>query len=97
MIRNQMIFLVGQRDVETDLPTGEDFYRVGTIAKIKQMLKLPGDAIRVLVEGISRGTVDRIIFEVPYFKCAVREVEEVEYDELPNRVAALMRSTLTRF
>jgi ATP-dependent Lon protease len=97
MIRNQMIFLVAQRDAETDLPTGEDFYRVGTIAKIKQMLKLPGDAIRVLVEGISRGMVDRIIFEVPYFKCAVREVEEVEYDELPNRVAALMRSTLTRF
>ncbi|MDR2296504.1 MAG: endopeptidase La, partial [Clostridiales Family XIII bacterium] len=97
MIRNQMIFLVAQRDAETDLPTGEDFYRVGTIAKIKQMLKLPGDAIRVLVEGISRGVVDRIIFEIPYFKCAVREVEEVEYDELPNRVAALMRSTLTRF
>ncbi|MDR2089349.1 MAG: endopeptidase La [Clostridiales Family XIII bacterium] len=97
MIRNQMIFLVAQRDAETDLPTGEDFYRVGTIAKIKQMLKLPGDAIRVLVEGISRGMVDRIIFEVPYFKCAVREIEEVEYEEIPNRVAALMRSTLTRF
>ncbi|MDR2770876.1 MAG: endopeptidase La [Clostridiales Family XIII bacterium] len=97
MIRNQMIFLVAQRDAETDLPTGEDFYRVGTIAKIKQMLKLPGDAIRVLVEGISRGVVDHIIFEVPYFKCAVREMEEVEYEEIPNRVAALMRSTLTRF
>jgi ATP-dependent Lon protease len=97
MVRNQMIFLVAQRDADTDLPTGADFYRVGTIAKIKQMLKLPGDAIRVLVEGMSRGTVDRMIFEVPYFKCAVREVEEVEYDEIPNRVAALMRSTLTRF
>jgi ATP-dependent Lon protease len=97
MIRNQMIFLVAQQDADTDLPTGEDFYRVGTIAKIKQMLKLPGDAIRVLVEGVSRGTVDKIIFEVPYFKCAVREVEEVEYEEMPNRVAALMRSTLTRF
>jgi ATP-dependent Lon protease len=97
MVRNQMIFLVAQRDAETDLPTGEDFYRVGTVAKIKQMLKLPGDAIRVLVEGISRGVLDRIIFEVPYFKCSVRQTEEVEYEEIPNRVAALMRSTLTRF
>jgi ATP-dependent Lon protease len=97
MVRNQMIFLVAQRDADTDLPTGEDFYRVGTVAKIKQMLKLPGDTIRVLVEGISRGVVDRIIFEVPYFKCAVKQIEEVEYEDLPNRVAALMRSTLTRF
>ncbi|MDR1247413.1 MAG: endopeptidase La [Clostridiales Family XIII bacterium] len=97
MVRNQMIFLVAQRDADTDLPTGEDFYRVGTVAKIKQMLKLPGDTIRVLVEGISRGVLDRIIFEVPYFKCSVRQVEEVEYEEIPNRVAALMRSTLTRF
>ena len=42
MIRNQYIFLVTQKDETTDLPTIDDFYHVGTIAKIKQMLKLPG-------------------------------------------------------
>ncbi|MDR3294342.1 MAG: endopeptidase La [Clostridiales Family XIII bacterium] len=97
MVRNQMIFLVAQRDADTDLPTKEDFYSIGTIAKIKQMLKLPGDAIRVLVEGISRGMVDKMVFEVPYFKCAVREIKEIEYEEIPNRTTALMRSTLSRF
>jgi ATP-dependent Lon protease len=97
MIRNQMILLVAQKDADTDLPTREDFFHVGTIAKIKQMLKLPGDAIRVLVEGVSRGVVDKVIFEVPYFKCAVREIEETEYLELPNRTAALMRSALAKF
>src|SRR5665648_813904 len=55
MIMNQKVFLVTQKDENTDLPTISDFYHVGTIAKIKQMLKLPGDSIRVLVEGVCRG------------------------------------------
>lgn len=97
MMMNQLVFLSAQKDAETDLPTHEDFYKIGTIAKIKQMLKLPGDAIRVLVEGISRGEIREVIFEVPYFKCAVKKIEEKEFDELPSRVVALMRSALGNF
>ncbi|MEL7656443.1 MAG: endopeptidase La [Bacillota bacterium] len=97
MMMNQLVFLSAQKDAETDLPTHEDFYKVGTIAKIKQMLKLPGDAIRVLVEGISRGEIKDVIFEVPYFKCSVKKIEEREFDELPSRVVALMRSALGNF
>lgn len=97
MMMNQLVFLSAQKDADTDLPTHEDFYKVGTIAKIKQMLKLPGDAIRVLVEGVSRGEIQEVVFEVPYFKCAVKKIEETEYDELPTRVVALMRSTLGNF
>jgi ATP-dependent Lon protease len=97
MMMNQLVFLSAQKDPETDLPTHDDFYKIGTIAKIKQMLKLPGDAIRVLVEGISRGEIMDVIFEVPYFKCSVRKIEEKEYDELPSVVVALMRSTLSNF
>ena len=52
MIMNHHIFLASQKDDNTDLPTPEDFYHVGTVGKIKQMLKLPGDSIRVLVEGV---------------------------------------------
>jgi ATP-dependent Lon protease len=40
---------------------------VGCIVKIKQMLKLPGDSIRVLVEGVSRGVIDEFVQEVPFF------------------------------
>ena len=97
MMMNQLVFLSAQKDAETDLPTHEDFYKVGTIAKIKQMLKLPGDAIRVLVEGVSRGEIQEVIFEVPYFKCSVKKIAEKEFDELPSRVVALMRSTLGNF
>lgn len=97
MMMNQLVFLSAQKDAETDLPTHEDFYKVGTIAKIKQMLKLPGDAIRVLVEGVSRGEIQEVLFEVPYFKCAVKKIEEKEFDELPSKLVALMRSTLGNF
>ncbi|MDR0852052.1 MAG: endopeptidase La [Clostridiales Family XIII bacterium] len=97
MVRDQIVFLAAQRDAETDLPVFEDFYRVGTIAKIKQMLKLPGDSIRVLVEGISRGEIGEMVHELPYFKVRVREIAETDYDVIPNKVEALMRTALDLF
>lgn len=97
MMMNQKIFLVSQKDADTDLPTSDDFYQVGTIAKIKQMLKLPGDSVRILVEGIGRGEIEDIIFEVPYFKCQIKKVEEVEFEEIPTMITALMRTALDGF
>lgn len=97
MMMNQLVFLSAQKDPDTDLPTHEDFYQVGTIAKIKQMLKLPGDAIRVLVEGVSRGEIQEVIFEVPYFKCKIKTVEEVEQEDHSPQLIALMRATLGNF
>jgi ATP-dependent Lon protease len=64
MMMKQLVFLSAQKDAETDLPTHEDFYKVGTIAKIKQMLKLPGDAIRVLVEGFPRSVMAGILLPI---------------------------------
>ena len=60
MVKDQTIFLTTQKEIDVDLPTYEDFYEIGTISKIKQMLKLPGDAIRVLVEGIERSKTKKI-------------------------------------
>ena len=97
MVRDQMVFLAAQKDPDTDLPTVSDFYGIGTIAKIKQMLKLPGDSIRVLVEGVSRGKLQDVIFEIPYFKTAVEEIRDPEYNPIPNRMEALMRTTLASF
>ncbi len=97
MIQNQRIFLAAQKDETTDLPTSKDFYHVGTIAKIKQMLKLPGDSIRVLVEGTSRGRITEMIFEVPYFKCAVEEIQDDEPETATPKTEALMRSVLNNF
>lgn len=97
MMMNQTIFLSAQVKAETDLPTRDDFYKVGTIAKIKQMLRLPGDTIRVLVEGVSRGRIEDFVFEVPYFKCVVTAIDEEEFDSIPPRVVALMRTVMAAF
>lgn len=95
MINDQKIFLTTQLDIDIDLPTSEDFYKIGTICKIKQMLKLPGDTIRVLVEGLSRGRVEEIIEEEPFFRANITKFEE---DQSKDReIEALMRSCLAAF
>jgi len=96
MVNNQHVFLASQMDENTDLPTPEDFYHIGTIGKIKQMLKLPGDSIRVLVEGLCRGQIEDVLFEVPYFKCRIKPLQEDE-SEPDSEAEALMRTVLGSF
>lgn len=55
MLEDSIVFLVTQKEVGTEQPEKEDLYKVGTLANVKQMLKLPNGTIRVLVEGIERG------------------------------------------
>lgn len=97
MVMDQYIFLSAQKDENTDLPTPEDFYHVGTIGKIKQMLKMPGDSIRVLVEGVCRGKIREVLFEVPYFNCVVEKIQEAEQKEIAPKTEALMRAILNSF
>lgn len=74
MMGDQRIFLVAQRDMDVDDPTVEDIYHVGTIAAVKQVLKLPGDNIRLLVEGKSRAILRAVTQEEPYFEGALDEL-----------------------
>ena len=95
MAKDQRIFLTTQFDIDNDSPESTDFFKVGTICKIKQMLKLPGDAIRVLVEGIQRAEVNVIVDENPYFRVDVTAyVDDVDVDK---ETRALMRSCITAF
>lgn len=96
MVNDQLIFLVTQKDAHTDLPGKEDFYNVGTISKIKQLLKLPGDTIRVLVEGISRAKIEEIISDDAYFLVDVTE-HEVDHNSSDSELEALRRSVLVVF
>jgi len=74
MMEDQRIFLVAQRDIDVDDPTIDDIYHVGTIAAIKQVIKLPGDNIRLLVEGKSRAILRAVTQEEPYFEGALDEL-----------------------
>lgn len=78
MLDDELVFLTSQIEAEVDEPTTEDFYHVGTICKVKQVIKLPGDTVRVLVEGVSRGKVKEINEDDGYFKALV---EEIIYDQ----------------
>jgi ATP-dependent Lon protease len=95
MAKDQRIFLTTQFDIDNDSPESTDFYKVGTICKIKQMLKLPGDAIRVLVEGIQRAEVELITEEEPYFRVEVKTY--LDSLEIDKETRALMRSAITAF
>ncbi len=97
MMTNQLVFLVTQKNSDTDLPTLDDFYRVGTTARIKQMLRLPGNSVRVLVEGVNRGTIVRMIHEVPYFKAEIENLSEKEPESGSPETVALMRTVLSQF
>lgn len=67
MENEQIIFLTTQKNVDIELPVEDDFYKYGTICKIKQMLKIPGSNVRVLVEGLSRGKISKIDASEPFF------------------------------
>ena len=92
MMDDQQIFLVAQKDAEVDDPSVEDLCRVGTIASIKQVMNLPGDTIRVLVEGEKRAVLDTITQEEPYIHGAVIPAED-SVDASSVEVQALVRAT----
>ncbi len=96
METDHQILLTAQKNETMELPTKEDFYKMGTIVRVKQMLKLPGDSVRVLVEGITRGEIEDITLEVPYFQCRVKVVEEEKEEGTPQKIA-LTRATVDAF
>ena len=96
MITDQKVFLVAQQDVEIEDPAVEDLCRIGTIVTIKQVMNLPGDSLRVLVEGEQRAELTSIIQEEPYLSGRVRPLEDAcAAAEL--ELAALVRATKDYF
>ena len=99
-LNDDIVFLTSQKEAETDEPTTDDFYHVGTICKIKQMIKLPGDTVRVLVEGISRGKIKEVEMdeEQGYFKAIIEEIAyDAENVDEDIEVEALVRNVFDAF
>ncbi|GLX69556.1 endopeptidase La [Paenibacillus glycanilyticus] len=95
MIDDHMILLCSQSEVNIEEPTEDDIYRVGTIAKVRQMLKLPNGTIRVLVEGVVRAEIVDYVPNDQYYEVTVIELPEPETED--PEVDALMRSVLSQF
>lgn len=85
MLQDGKIFLVTQKDPEVELPTEkEDMYSIGTICKIKQILKLPKGTTRVLVEGIERARLLEFEEKDNYLICSIEKIAESEKDVETN-------------
>ncbi len=80
---NSLVFLAAQKNAETENPTVSDVFTVGTIAKVKQVMNMPGGVTRVVVGGIRRGAIREIIAEKPYFKAKIEEFEELYANNTP--------------
>ncbi|XID96014.1 endopeptidase La [Paenibacillaceae bacterium WGS1546] len=95
MVDDHMILLCSQSEVNIEEPTQEDIYRIGTIAKVRQMLKLPNGTIRVLVEGASRAEIEQYLPNDEYYEVLAHELHETESDD--SELDALMRAVLSQF
>ena len=102
MMQEQKLFLVTQKDMSVEEPVQEELYTIGTIACVKQVSKLPGGLVRVLVEGISRGKLELMESvtiedsEDEFLQASVSRIEEVveeaeEEEELSVEEEAMLR------
>ena len=78
MVEEQEIFLVAQKSVETENPGQDDVYETGTVASVKQLIKLSKKVVRVLVEGKNRAVLKKIEETDPYLRAEVEVLEEQE-------------------
>ena len=94
---NQRIFLIAQRDINQDEPTFGGLCVFGTVATLKQVLKMPGDVVRVLVEGEYRGRIVEEIQQTPYLCGFVDQVPDESCNPDAPKAAALVRTALDLF
>lgn len=85
MLEDQLIFIVAQSDEELENPQKiEDLEKVGTIALVKQMIRLPGDVLRIMVCGVERGVLAEIIETEPFIKGDIELYEDHSLDSLKD-------------
>lgn len=97
MLNEQKIFLTAQKDPNIEEPEFDEINSFGTIAHIKQLLRLPGDTIRVLVEGIQRAKVTNFIESEPFYKVKVMPVNGRNLQSGRADVQALARQVIEHF
>lgn len=97
MSTDKKVMLLAQRDVKQDNPTTNDLFKVGSIATILQLLKLPDGTIKVLVEGDTRAVVTQFIPNENYFLAEVEELHDVISETSKTDVEGIARTALAEF
>lgn len=100
MMGNQKVYLVTQRHPEQETPAVADLYQMGTISQIKQLVKMPGGIIRVMVEGEKRAALLTLFEEGPYLEAEVEEapmLEEQLTDTVKEAMSRIVKEKLEEF
>jgi len=95
--RSAPIFLVAQRDMSVESPRKNDLFDVGTLCHVRQLLRLPGDGVRVMVEGICRGRLCDLMQRNPYLIAQVERLKDTELSSVTASTEALMRHVYEQF
>jgi ATP-dependent Lon protease len=93
----RMIGVFTQREASTEEPLQEDLYTIGTATHIHKMFKLPDGSLRLIVQGLTRVRLDRVVQTRPYLKAAVSTAEDVLRDEDHIEIDALQRNIKSNF
>jgi ATP-dependent Lon protease len=95
MVQDRLVMLATQKDAQNDNPEPEDIFTTGTVAEVKQLLKLPGGTIRVLVEGMHRAKIEGFASASPFY---LAEVQEFSQDQVRTpEIEALTRTVINQF
>ena len=90
--KDRLIFLAAQKNLSEEDPSPKDLYRVGTVALVMRMLKLPDGKIKILVQGISKASMREVLQTSPYFLVKVEAIKEPFITEITLETEALMRN-----
>ncbi len=96
MLESKEIFLASQKEAQTDDPEETDIYSIGTVAEIRQILKMPGGTMRVLVEGLNRAEIKDFLENESYIKVKIQPYTD-DMAEKNAQVEALMRTLVSQF
>ncbi|MBI3293896.1 MAG: endopeptidase La [Deltaproteobacteria bacterium] len=90
--KDRLIFLAAQKEITDENPSSDTIYSIGTVAMIMRMRKLPDGRIKVLVQGLMKGTIQDYIQEKPFFIAKVKQIREKQAGRHQVEVEALMRT-----
>jgi ATP-dependent Lon protease len=90
--KDRLIFLVAQKKVTEEDPSPKDLYRVGTVAVVMKMLKLPDGKVKILVQGISKASLKETLQTTPYLLVKVENIKDPFITEITLETEALMRN-----
>ena len=90
--KDRLIFLVAQKNLSEEDPSMKDLYRVGTVALVMKMLKLPDGKIKILVQGLSKASVKEVLQSTPYLLVRLENIKDPFVTEITLETEALMRN-----